>query len=140
MVAIIKKQKEGHEVFVALDWNTKCIQDKGGIARIYHECKLYDPFTHLHSIECETNSQIRGSYRIDYYLYTYNLLKRIKLCGMKGFNNITRSDHCGFFFDVQSEAITNPQVISTSSPFERKLSSKNPQTIRTYKKNIWKRK
>ena len=109
MEAIKKKQKEGHEVFIALDGNEKIIQDRGGILRLYHEYKLYDPFTHLHGKECETNSQIRGSYRIDYYLCTYNLLKRIKLCGMTGFNDITSSDHYGFFLDVQSEAITNPK-------------------------------
>ena len=56
--AIKKKQKEGHEVLIALDGNEKFIQYKGGIARLCHECKLHDPFTHLHGKECKTNSQI----------------------------------------------------------------------------------
>ena len=119
--AIKKKQKEGHKVFIALDGNKKFIQDKGVIARLCHECKLYDPFTHLYGKECETNSQIRESYRIDYYLCTYNLLKRIKLCGMTGFNDITSSGHCGFYLDVKSETITNPQAISTISIFFVKI-------------------
>ena len=58
---------------------------------------------------------------------------------MTGFNDITSSDHYGFFLDVQSEAITNPQAISTPSPFERKLNSKSPQAIRTYKQYLQKR-
>ena len=58
MAEIKKKQKEGHEILIALDGNEKFIQDKGGIARLCHECKLHDPFTHLHGKECETNLQI----------------------------------------------------------------------------------
>ena len=46
MEAIKKKQKEGHEVLIALDGNEKFIQDKGEITRLCHECKLHDPFTH----------------------------------------------------------------------------------------------
>ena len=53
---------------------------------------------------------------------------------MTGFNDITSSDHCGFYLNVQSEAITNPQDILTPFPFERKLNSKSPQAIITYKK------
>ena len=55
MEAIKKKQKEDHEVFIALDGNEKIVQDKGSISRLCHECNLYDPFTHLHDKECETN-------------------------------------------------------------------------------------
>ena len=133
MNAIKKKQKEGHEVFISLDGNENFIQDKGEIARLCHKCKLYDLFTHLRGKECKTNSHIRGSYRIDYYFCTYTLLKRIKFCGMTGFNDITSLDHCGFYLDVLSEAIKNSQDISTSSPFERNLNSKSPQAIRTTK-------
>ena len=129
------KKKEGHELLIALDGNERFIQNKGGISRLCHEYKLHDPFTHLHGKECETNSQIRGSYRIYYYLCTYNPLKRIKLCGITDFNDITSSYHCGFYLDVQSEALNNPQAISTPSPFERKLNSKSPQAVRTYKKD-----
>ena len=73
---------------------------------------------------------------MDYYFCTYNLLEQIKLCGITGFNDITSSDHCGFFLDVESKALTNPQAISTPPPFERKLNSKSPKAIRTYKKTF----
>ena len=53
---------------------------------------------------------------------------------MTGFNDITSSDHCGFYLNVQLEAITNPQDISTPFPFERKINSKSSQAIRMYKK------
>ena len=58
---------------------------------------------------------------------------------MTGFNDITSSDHCGFYLDVQSETLTNPQAISTPSPFERKLNSKSPQAVRTYKQHLKKK-
>ena len=58
---------------------------------------------------------------------------------MTGFNDIARSNYCGFYLDVQSEALTNPQAISTPSPFERKLSSKSPQAVRTYKQHLKKK-
>ena len=58
---------------------------------------------------------------------------------MTGFNDITSSDHCEFYIDVQSEALTNPQAISTPSPFERKLNSKSSQAVRTYKKHLKKK-
>ena len=132
--AIKKKQKEGHKIFIALDENEKFTQAKGGITRLYHECKLHNPFTHLHGTQCETKSHIQRTYRIDFYLCTHNLLKAVKVCGMTGFNAITSSDHYGLYLDLQVEAISNPQTQSTTSLFERKLNLKSPQAIRTYKK------
>ena len=76
--AIKKNQKEGHEIFIVLDGNEKFTQAKGGIKRLCQECKLDDPFTHLHGTQCEKKSHIRGTHRIDFYLYTYNLLKVVK--------------------------------------------------------------
>ena len=58
---------------------------------------------------------------------------------MKRINDITSSDHWGYLLDVESNAITNPLAISTPSPFERKLNSKFPQAIRTYKKHLKKK-
>ena len=137
--AIKKKQKEGHEILIALDGNMKFTQAKGGIARLCHECKLHDPVTHLHGTQCETKSHIRGTHRIDFYLCTYNLLKSVKLCRMIGFNDITTSDHYGLYSNLQAEVISNPQNQSTTSPFERKLNSKSPQAIRTYNKYVKKK-
>ena len=58
---------------------------------------------------------------------------------MTGFNNITTSNHCGLYLDLQAEAIANPQNQSTTPSFERKLNSKSPQAIRTYEKSIKKK-
>ena len=89
-----KKQKEGHEIFIALDRNEKFTQAKGEIARLCHEYKLYDPFTHLHGTQYETKSRNRVTHRINFYLCTHNLLKAVKLSDMTGFNDITSSDYC----------------------------------------------
>ena len=128
-----KEKMRGMKIFIALDRNGKFTQAKGRIVRLYHECKLHDSFTHLHGRQCEAKSYIRGSHRIDFYVCIYNLLKVVKLCGMTGFNDITTSDHCGLYLDLQVEAISNPQNQSTTPPFERELNSKSPQAIRTYK-------
>ena len=53
---------------------------------------------------------------------------------MTGFNDITSSDHCGFYLNVQSEAITNTQDISTPFPFERKIKFKVPPSYKNVQK------
>ena len=58
---------------------------------------------------------------------------------MTGFNDITSSDHCEFYLDVQSVVLINLQAISTPSPFERKLNSKSSQAVRTYKQHLKKK-
>ena len=136
---IKKKHTKGHEIVIALDGNEKCTQVKGGIARLCHKYKLHDPFTHLHGTQCETKYHIRGTHQFDFCICTYNLLKAVKLCGMTGFNDITTSDYCELYLDLQAEAIANPQNQSTPSPFERKLYSKSPQAINTYKKYVKKK-
>ena len=37
---------------------------------------------------------------------------------MTGFNNITNSDHCGLYLDLQAEVFANLQTQSTTPPFE----------------------
>ena len=93
------KKKRGYN-FILLDENEEFIRDKCGIAGLYHEYKLHGPFTHLNETKFETKSHLRGSYRIDYYFCTYKLLKSIKLCDMTSFNDITSSNHCGFYLDL----------------------------------------
>ena len=43
---INKKRIAGHEIALTMDGNKLLVNDKGGIFRIYQECKLYDPLDH----------------------------------------------------------------------------------------------
>ena len=80
-----------------MDGNELLVNDKGGIARIYREYKLYDPLDHRHGGIGNTKSYIRGSNKTDFILCTYNLLKIMIACGTTAFNEITTIDHCGQF-------------------------------------------
>ena len=43
IIAINKKEKENHNVVLAMDGNEPFTNASGGIARICRECKLFDP-------------------------------------------------------------------------------------------------
>ena len=53
-----------------MDGNEPLVNDRGGIARIYRECKLHNPIDHRHGNIGYTKSYIRGSNKIDYILCT----------------------------------------------------------------------
>ena len=48
IITINKKQKEDHNIVLAMDGNEPFLNDSGGIARICRECKLFDPLNHRH--------------------------------------------------------------------------------------------
>ena len=52
---------------------------------------------------------------------------------MTGFNNITTSDHCGFFLDLSRDVILKGKATQIPSPFERQLKSNSPKSVRKYK-------
>ena len=117
--SIKKTQKEGHEIIKSLNENKKYLQAKGRIARLCHECKLHDPFTHHHETKCDMKFHSRGRHRIHFIFCTNNLLNAIQLSGMTVFHDVTRSDHCGLYLDMQLQVITSPKDTSTPSSFER---------------------
>ena len=100
IIEINKKQKENHNIVLAMDGNELFINASGGIARICRECKLFDPLSHRHGSECDSKSFLKGSNRIDFFLCSLNMLTTILRCGMTRFNDITTSDHCGLFLDL----------------------------------------
>ena len=52
---------------------------------------------------------------------------------MTGFNDITPSDHCGFFLDLSRDVILKGKTTKFPSPFERQLKSNYPKYVRKYK-------
>ena len=62
-----------------------------------------------------------------------DILTTILRCGMTGFNDITTSDHCGFFLDLSRDVILKGKITIISSLFERQLQSKSSESIRKYK-------
>ena len=87
---------------------------------------------YIHS-QCETKYHIRGIYRIDFYLCTYNLLKTTKLCGMTGFNDIASSDHCGSYFDRPVNCRSQRKKSQPSG--WHVIHSRNP-TISSWKRHV----
>ena len=43
IIAINKKQKENHNIVLAMDGNEPFLNASGGIARICQKCRLFDP-------------------------------------------------------------------------------------------------
>ena len=119
IIAINKKEKENHNVVLAMDGNEPFTNASGGIARICRECKLFDPLQFRHGSECDSKSFLKRSNRIDFFLCSLNILRTILRCGMTGFNDITTSDHCGFFLDLSRDVLLKGNTTEIPSAFER---------------------
>ena len=52
---------------------------------------------------------------------------------MAEFNEVTTSDHCGFFIDLTQNVLLKGKTTTILSPFERQLQSKSPKSVRKYK-------
>ena len=52
---------------------------------------------------------------------------------MTEFNDITTSDHCGFFLDLSRGILLKGRITKLPSPFERQLKSNSPKSVRKYK-------
>ena len=89
------KQKYSGEIIITIDG--KSLNPKGGIARLFRECKWYGLIYHKHREDIENDSHIRSSKYIDVICVSYNLLKLNKQCEMNASNERTISDHPGFF-------------------------------------------
>ena len=104
-----------------MNGNESLVNDKGGIARISRECKLYDSLDHRHGDIGNKKSYIRGSNKIGFILCTYNLLKMMIPCEMTAFNEVATIDHCGQFFNLSRTVVLRNRNAPIPSPFDRKL-------------------
>ena len=52
---------------------------------------------------------------------------------MTGFNDVTISDHCGFFVDLTRDVLLKGKATTISPPFEHQLQLKSPKSVRKYK-------
>ena len=52
---------------------------------------------------------------------------------MTGFNEVTTSDHCGFFLDLTRDVLLKGKTTTIPSTFERQLQSKSSKSVRKYK-------
>ena len=105
IITINKKQKETHNIVLAMDGNEPFKNASGGISRICRECKLFDPLNHRYGSESDSKSFLKESNRIDFFLCSLNILTTVLRCGMTGFNDITTSDHCVFFLDLSRDIL-----------------------------------
>ena len=68
-----QKQKEDHNIVLAMDGNEPFLNDKGGITRICRECKLFDQLHHRHGNQCDSKSFLDESHRIDFFFCSLNI-------------------------------------------------------------------
>ena len=126
IIVINKKQKENHNIVLAIDGDEPFINDSGGIARICRKCKSFDPLSHRHESECDSKSFLKGSNRIDFFLCSLNILTTVLRCGMTGCNDITTSDHCRFLYRTITrhthKGKNNKNPLTIRAPIEIKLS------------------
>ena len=118
---------------LAIDGNEPFFNSSRGISRICREYKLFDPLDHKHGDACDSKSFLRGSDRIDFILCSLAILTTVLRCGLIEFNNITSSDHCGFFLDLSRDVLLKGKATTIPSPFEHQLQLKSPKSVRKYK-------
>ena len=122
-----------------MDSNESFVNAKGGIAKLCKACQLYDPLTYRHDLPTNISTYTRGTKQIDYILVSLNILKALIQYGMTAFNELTTTDHRGFYLDLSYNKVLKQKVIEYPSPFNRKLQSNNPTTVKFYKKYLEKK-
>ena len=133
IIAINKKRKEDHNIVLAIDGNKPFFNSSRGIARICRECKLFDPLDYKHGNAFDSKLFLRGSDRSDFIFCSLAILTTTLRYSMARFNNITTYDHCGFFLDLTRDILLKGKATTIPSPFERKLQSKSPKSVRKCK-------
>ena len=105
IIVINKTVKEVHDIILSISGNGMFSNASGSIAKLYRECKLFDPFDHKYGNYSNTKSHLCGFQKIDFILCSFNILTTVIKCGMTGFNEITTSDHCRLFLDISRDII-----------------------------------
>ena len=127
IIAINKKRNEDHNIVLVIDGNDPFFNSFGGIARICRKCKLFDPLDHKYGNACDSKSFLRGSERTDFILCSLAIPTTVLRCGMTRFNEVTTSNHCGFFLDLTRDVLLKGKTTTIPSSFERQLQSKSPK-------------
>ena len=131
-----KKNKKKHEIILTIDGNETFSSSSGGISKVCKACRLFDPLHQKHGESKEGQSHINGSERIDFIFVTSKLLPFIKACESTTFNELTTSDHKGYYIDILREGIMKRIEANPASPFTRNVQSNNPQALRKYRRKL----
>lgn len=83
------KQKDNHEIIVAMDGNEPSTSAKGGITKLCQNLHLYDLMDYQHGKNMKFKYYIRESQKIGFIFCSQNILKLIHRCGMTGFGEHT---------------------------------------------------
>ena len=133
IITINKKKNKDHNIVLAIDGNEPFFNSSRGISRICRECKLFYPLDHKHGNACDSKSFLRGSDRIDFILCSLAIPTTVLRYDLTEFNDVTTSDHCGFFLDLSRDVLLKGKATTIPSPFERQLQLKSPKSIGKYK-------
>ena len=104
-----------------MDGNEEFSSSKGGIAKLCRECKLYDVFSQRFKNTKLPNTHIKGSKRIDYILYSFNILKAIHQSGMTAFGELVTLDPRGLYIDLPIVSISKLYQLDVNQHFQRIL-------------------
>ena len=98
--AVKQKQQHNHDIILIINSNETITLSSGGIAKVFRECRLFDPLHQQHGETIEGPSHINRSERIDFIFVTAKLLPFIKTSKSTGFNKLTNLDHKGLYIDI----------------------------------------
>ena len=79
---------------------------------------------------------LKGSNRIDYILYSFNILTSITQCEMTAFGELVSSEHRWLYIDLPTTSIEQHINDEIPSSFQKTLKSSCPRSVRVYKRHL----
>ena len=126
-ISILLNKK--HEIIVDIDANEANDQPKNSVDKLLQLTKLIDVISQQHGIRIEPNTHIRGRKRVEFLLCSEHIYTFIDKSGITPFNEITSSDHRGFFL-LKNSYVALPDHSS------RPLQSSNTKNVLSYKRHL----
>ena len=135
----IKKLQTDHDIILMLDANEQIIEGKNhGISHLAASCNLCDIIATKHPETKTTATYARGTKRIDFILISTTLVSKVKESGLLAFYDGIESDHRGMYVDFDTTLLFQDSTPHLYTQPSRKLSSKMPKAVNTYKTSLWK--
>jgi hypothetical protein len=106
IIGIIKDIPKSDMIFIGIHANETTSDRSSGISKFIKNINLTDTYSHIHN-NIEFSTHINGSNRINFLLYSNNLLGFINTTGALDFQEGFDSDHRGLFCDISSDIFTN---------------------------------
>ena len=133
-ISILLSKK--HEIIVGIDANEANNQPKNCVDKLLQLTKLIDVISQQHGIRKGPNTHIRGRKHIEFFLCSEHIYTFIDKSGITPFNEITSSDHRGFFLDLRLKAFLKNAYFALPDHSSRPLQSSNTKNVLSYKRHL----